>query len=85
MSLLLFRLLMIGPTLDEILGRKHWRIPALLYHSGLVGFSAATFSWESLFSTDSSSLVKTFTIENGVAHGATAISHPSPSSDGFGN
>jgi hypothetical protein len=63
----------------------------------VVGFAGATFAWETLFSTavqhdfnfqcsiksESSSLVKTFTITNGVARETTAISHPSPSFDGF--
>jgi hypothetical protein len=63
----------------------------------VVGFVAAVFSWETLFSTavqhdfdfqcsiqsDSSPVAQTFTIKNGVAHATTGITHFPPSFDGF--
>jgi hypothetical protein len=63
----------------------------------VVGFVAAIFSWETLFSSavqeyfdfqfsiqaDSSPIILTFKISKGVAHATTSITHYPPSSDGF--
>jgi hypothetical protein len=63
----------------------------------VVGVAAAVFSWETLFSTaaqqnfdfqcsvqsDSSPLIQTFVIKNGIARATTSITHSTPSTDGF--